>query len=121
MDTRIFKIEDFLIVSVPPDLDDRASLSLQQEVLELIEKHSAHGLVIDLTAISVADSFMAKIVGDLSSMARLMGAAAVIVGMQPSIIIAMVDMGIRLNNLNTALNLEKGIELLKKLNKGKAK
>lgn len=121
MDTSIFRIEDFLIVSLPPDLDDRAALSLQNEVLACIDKSSTSGLLIDLTAITIADSFMVKILADLSSMARMMGATTVIVGMQPPIVIAMVEMGMRLDNVHTALNLEKGIELLRKLKKDRAK
>ncbi len=108
----ILKLKDTLIVSIQVELDDQTALQFQEDLLNELHKTSARGVVIDLTPIDFIDSFIAKVLGDVIHMTSLMGAKVVITGIQPSVAITLIELGIRLDNVTTALDLENGLEKL---------
>lgn len=108
----ILQIGKTLIVPVQGDLHDQLVLELQGEILQRIEKTSAHGLILDVSALDYLDSFMARVLNDIATMAGLMGTRAVVVGLSPSLAIILMDLGLQLTKVPTARNLEKGMELL---------
>jgi rsbT antagonist protein RsbS len=108
----ILKLYDCLLVSIQWELDDMTALQFQEDLLQKIHETSANGVVIDITAIDFIDSFIAKVLGDVFSMSKLMGAKVVITGIQPAVAITLIELGISLENVLTALDLEKGLEKL---------
>lgn len=111
----ILQIGKNLIVPIQGDLHDQLVLELQGEILQRIERTSALGLILDVSALEFVDSFMARVLNDIATMAGLMGTQAVVVGMSPAIAIILMDLGLQLTKVPTARNLEKGIELLAKM------
>ncbi|MBM7692473.1 rsbT antagonist protein RsbS [Peribacillus deserti] len=109
----ILKLHDLLLVSIQVVLDDKSALELQEDLLQKIHATNAEGVVLDLTSLDMIDSFIAKVLGDMVSMAELMGAKVVLTGIQPAVAITLIELGISLPHIMTALDLEKGIELLK--------
>ncbi len=109
----ILKIDDFLIASIQVALDDRSVVAFQDDLLEIISRTGASGVVVDITAVDLADSFMARSLNDIAIAVHLLGAHMVIVGMQPSVAITLVRMGLNVPNALAALNLEKGLKLLR--------
>ncbi|WP_019412973.1 STAS domain-containing protein [Paenisporosarcina sp. TG20] len=110
----ILKLKDCLIVSVQWELEDQTALQFQEDLLNKIHETSARGVVIDLTPIDFIDSFIAKVLGDVISMSSLMGAKVVITGIQPAVAITLIELGIRLEDVMTALDLENGLEKLQR-------
>ena len=110
----ILKMEDFLVTSIQVTLHDKLAMQFQNDVLRKIEQTRAKGLVIDITAIDVVDSFLTRVLMETASMANLMGAKTVIAGMQPEVAIALVELGLDLQGVETSLNLEKGLDLLRR-------
>ena len=110
----ILKMEDFLVTSIQVTLHDKLAMQFQDDVLRKIEQTRAKGLVIDVTAIDVVDSFLTRILMETASMASLMGAKTVIAGMQPEVAIALVELGLDLRGVETSLNLEKGLDVLRR-------
>jgi len=108
----ILKLYDYLLVSIQWELDDQTALQFQEDLLNKIHETSASGVVIDLTSIDFIDSFIAKVLGDVIGMSKLMGAKVVLTGIQPAVAITLVELGISLNDVLTALDLEKGLEKL---------
>ncbi|RLJ86505.1 STAS domain-containing protein [Planococcus citreus] len=108
----ILKPKDTLIVSIQWELDDQTALQFQEDLLTKLHETSARGVVIDLTSIDFIDSFIAKVLGDVISMSSLMGARVVITGIQPAVAITLIELGIRLEDVMTALDLENGLEKL---------
>jgi rsbT antagonist protein RsbS len=108
----ILKLKDYLLVSVQIELDDQTALQFQEDILNKIHEVGTRGVVIDLTSVDFIDSFIAKVLGDVVDMANLMGAKVVLTGIQPAVAITLVDMGILLNGVPTALDLEQGLEKL---------
>lgn len=114
MEIPILKIEDFLIVSFQTELSDHEINKLREEILEKIKKSNAKGLIIDITALKIIDSFMARCLSSIADMATLLGARTVVVGMQPAVALTLVELGLRIKwKIQTALNLERGIALLR--------
>jgi rsbT antagonist protein RsbS len=111
----ILKIGEFLIASVQIELQDASAVQFKDDILEAISEHRARGVVVDLTAVEVVDSFLGRIIGDVAAMARLMGARVVVTGLQPAVAITLVELGLELRGVVTALNLEKGLEKLHQL------
>ena len=109
----ILQIEDFLLTSIQVPLHDRLALQFQRDILQTIERTRAKGLLIDITAIDVVDSFITRILVEIAKMASLMGVKTVIVGLRPEISITLVEFGVEFNGIKTALNLEKGLEMLR--------
>ena len=108
----ILKLNDTLIVSVQWELDDQTALQFQEDLLKKMHETNARGVLIDLTPIDFIDSFIAKVLGDVISMSALMGAKVVITGIQPSVAITLIELGIRLEDVMTALDLENGLDKL---------
>lgn len=108
----ILKLHDYLLISVQVELDDQTALQFQEDVLEKIHEEGSRGVVIDLTSVEMIDSFIAKVLGDVVDMSNLMGARVVLTGIQPAVAITLIDMGIVLDEVPTALDLEQGLDRL---------
>ena len=108
----ILKMGPFLLVTIQVDLYDRLALGLEQDLINMVSKTSARGVLIEISAVSIVDSFMGRIIGNIASMSRIMGAETVVVGMQPAVAITLVELGITLQGVHTALDVEKGMDLL---------
>jgi rsbT antagonist protein RsbS len=108
----ILKLGQYLLVTIQWELDDQTAIQFQEDILNKIHQTGAKGIVIDLTSVDIIDSFIAKVIGDVVSMSNLMGAKVVLTGIQPAVAITLVDLGIHLNDVPTALDLEKGLEKL---------
>ncbi|WHX38799.1 STAS domain-containing protein [Mesobacillus sp. AQ2] len=111
----ILKLKDYLLVSVQVELDDQTVLTFQEDLLNKIKDTGAKGVVIDLTSVDMIDSFIAKVLGDVIVMTSLMGTKAVLTGIQPAVAITLIELGITLENVHTALDLEQGISILSHL------
>jgi rsbT antagonist protein RsbS len=111
----ILQIEDFLVASIQTPLHDAAAVQFKDDLLERIYSTKARGFVLDLTAIDVVDSFMARIVADVAEMAGLMGAHVVVTGLQPAVAISLVELGVEMAGVTTALDLDRGIRILREL------
>jgi rsbT antagonist protein RsbS len=108
----ILKIGDILLVSIQGDLDDEAVLTLQEDIAERVVATGAIGLIIDITAVEIVDSFVGRMLSTIAGMARMLDAETIVVGMRPAVAITLVELGLSLGGLRTALDLEKGITLL---------
>jgi rsbT antagonist protein RsbS len=108
----ILKIGTVLLVSIQVDLQDQTVLALQEDLAERIVKTGARGVIIDITAVDIVDSFIGRMFATIASMARLMDAETVVVGMRPAVAITLVELGLSLGGVRTALDLEKGMRLL---------
>ncbi|MFC6084662.1 STAS domain-containing protein [Sphaerisporangium aureirubrum] len=108
----ILKIGDILLVSIQGDLDDETVLTLQEDIAEKIVATGAIGLIIDITAVEIVDSFVGRMLSTIAGMARMLDAETIVVGMRPAVAITLVELGLSLGGLRTALDLEKGIALL---------
>lgn len=111
----ILEIDDLLIVSIQRELDDRLALQLQNDLAEKLAATGSAGIVIDFTAVAIVDSFIARVVGDIARVTHLMGSHLVVTGLKPQVALTLVDLGIHLSGVTTALNLQKGINLLRKM------
>lgn len=108
----ILKMGPFLLVTIQVDLYDRLALNLESDLISMVSKTGARGVLIDISAVSIVDSFMGRILGNIASMSRIMDAETVVVGMQPAVAITLVELGLTLQGVHTALDVEKGMELL---------
>lgn len=109
----ILKMGEFLLVSIQVDMHDRLAMTLQEDLTESIVRHHARGVLIDISALQVVDSFIGRMIGNIASMSRVLDAETVVVGMQPAVAITLVELGLALPGIRTALNVEKGMELLR--------
>ena len=109
----ILRVEGFLIVSIQVALDDRSIFEFQQDLLQRVTQEEAAGVVIDLTTVDIVDSFMARSLNDVAVGVHLLGAELAIVGIQPHVAITLVEMCLTISKAITALNLEKGLQLLR--------
>jgi len=109
----ILKIGDFLLVTIQVDLYDQLAENLESDLVNAVKKHNSKGVLIDISSVSIIDSFMGRILGNIGVMSRIMGAQSVIVGMQPAVAMTLVELGLTLTGVATALNVEKGMELLR--------
>lgn len=103
----------FLLVTIQVDLYDRLAIDLEADLIKMVSKTGAKGILIDISAVSIVDSFMGRIIGNIGVMSKLLDAETVVVGMQPAVAITLVELGLPLKGVFTALNVEKGMELLK--------
>jgi rsbT antagonist protein RsbS len=108
----ILRMGDFLLVPVQVDMHDKLAMTLQDDLTNQITKCRSKGVLIDISALDVVDSFIGRVLGNISSMARVLGAEAVVVGIQPAVAITLVELGLELTGVHTALDVEKGMELL---------
>ena len=104
---------DLLLVTIQVDLYDRLAESLEADLVLMIKKTGARGVLIDISAVSIIDSFMGRIIGNIAMMSKIMDAETVVVGMQPAVAITLVELGLPLRGVLTALNVERGMDLLK--------
>jgi len=109
----ILKMGDFLLVTVQVDLYDRLALGLESDLVNMISKQSSKGVLIDISAVSIVDSFMGRILGNIAQMSKILDAHTVVVGMQPAVAITLIELGLPMTGVHTALNVEKGMELLR--------
>ena len=109
----ILKMGDFLLVTVQVDLYDRLAVGLESDLVNMINKHNARGVLIDISAVSIVDSFMGRILGNIAQMSKILDAHTVVVGMQPAVAITLIELGLPMTGVHTALNVEKGMDLLK--------
>jgi rsbT antagonist protein RsbS len=109
----ILKMGQYLLVTIQVDLYDRLALDLESDLISRITQTNARGVLIDISAVSIVDSFMGRILSNIASMARILDAATVVVGMQPAVAITLVELGLSLTGVHTALNVELGIDLLR--------
>ena len=108
----ILKMGWFLLVTIQIDLYDRLALDLEADLVKMVQKTAAKGVLIDISAVTIVDSFMGRILGNIAGMSKLLEAETVVVGMQPAVAITLVELGLPLKGVFTALNVEKGMELL---------
>ncbi len=111
----IHKVGEFLLVSVQVDMHDRQALILQNDLTTQVVKTRAKGVLIDISTVDIVDSFIGRMLGNMASITRVLGANVVVVGMQPAVAITIVELGLSLTNIHTALNVDKGMALLKTL------
>lgn len=111
----ILKMGPFLLVTIQVDMHDRLALRLQDDLTDQIVRHRARGVLIDISALEMVDSFIGRMLGNIAAMSRLLDAATVVVGMQPSVAITLVELGLSLKGISTALDVEKGMESLNRM------
>src|SRR5918993_1266863 len=110
----ILKMGEFLLVSIQVDMHDRLAMRLQDDLTDRIVKTRAKGVLIDISTLEVVDSFIGRMISNIAGMARILDAETVVVGMQPSVAITLVELGLPLQGVLTALNVEKGMALLQR-------
>ncbi len=109
----ILKVGRVLLVPIQVDMDDQTVLLLQERVLSELERTGARGVLIDISMLEMVDSFIGRMLSDIAAMARIMDARTVVVGMQPAVAITLVELGLELNGVDTVLNVDEGIKLLR--------
>lgn len=117
MDQRIpiLKMGSSLLVSIQVDMDDRTAMTLQDDLTAQIVKQRAKAVLIDISALDVVDSFIGRMLANTAAMAHILDAETVVVGMQPSVAITLVELGLSLKGVRSALNVEQGMELLRNI------
>ena len=108
----ILRLGEFLLVTIQVDMHDRLALDLQEDLTNAIERHGAKGVLIDISNLGMVDSFIGRMISDISGMARILDATTVLVGMQPAVAITLVELGLSLPGIATALNVERGMQML---------
>ena len=108
----ILKMGNFLLVSIQVDMHDRLAMTLQDDLTSQIVRYGSRGVLIDISALEMVDSFIGRMLGNIAGMARLLDAETVVVGMQPSVAITLVELGLSMKGIRTALDVEKGMALL---------
>ena len=108
----ILQMGDFLLVTIQVDMHDQLALTLQDDLSERISRTSARGVLIDISALDMVDSFIGRMIGNISGLSKIMDAETVLVGMQPAVAITLVELGLTLPGVSTALNVERGMKLL---------
>lgn len=109
----ILRMGKYLLVTIQVDLYDRLALNLESDLVQMVKKTDARGVLIDISAVSIVDSFMGRIIGNIASMSKILDAETVVVGMQPAVAITLVELGLPLKGVHTALDVERGMNLLK--------
>ena len=110
----ILRMGEFLLVTIQVDMHDQLALTLQDDLTRAIEKKGAKGVLMDISALEMVDSFIGRMISDISGMARILDAKTVVVGMQPAVAITLVELGLSLPGVATALNVERGMEMLRR-------
>ncbi|WP_326834905.1 STAS domain-containing protein [Amycolatopsis rhabdoformis] len=111
----ILRIGDLLLVSIQIDLQDQSVLALQEDLAEQISATGASGVIIDISAVEIVDSFIGRMFATIASLSKLFDADTVVVGMRPAVAITLVELGLTLGDVHTALNLDKGMRILRTL------
>ena len=110
----ILKMGVFLLVTIQVDMHDRLAMTLQDDLTNKIVAERARGVLIDISSLAVVDSFTGRMLGNIATMARVLDAETVVVGMQPAVAITLVELGLSLHGVHTALNIEQGIAMLQR-------
>ena len=108
----ILRMGSFLLVTIQVDMHDRLAMRLQDDLTTQIVEHGSKGVLIDISSLEVVDSFIGRMIGNIAAMSRILDAETVVVGMQPAVAITLVELGLSLPGVRTALNVERGMELL---------
>jgi rsbT antagonist protein RsbS len=111
----ILKMGEYLLVSIQIDMHDRLALALQDDLTARIVEHNTHGVLIDISALEIVDSFIGRTIGNIAAMARILDAQTVVVGMRPAVAITLVELGLSLPGVHTALSVERGMARLREL------
>jgi rsbT antagonist protein RsbS len=109
----ILKIGDCLLVSIQVDMHDRLAMSLQDDLTQRIVADRARGVMIDISALEIVDSFIGRMLNNIAAMSRVLDAVTVVVGMRPAVAITLVELGLSLPGVRTALDVERGMDLLR--------
>ena len=110
----ILKMGNFLLVTVQVDMHDRLAMTLQDDLTTHIVKNHARGVLIDISSLEIVDSFIGRMIGNIASMAKVLDSETVVVGMRPAVAITLVELGLSLPGVRTALNVDNGVEMLKR-------
>jgi rsbT antagonist protein RsbS len=108
----ILRMGSLLLVTIQVDMHDRLALTLQDDLTERIVKDRAKGVLIDISALDIVDSFIGRMISNTAAMAKILDAKTVVVGMQPAVAITLVELGLALDGVITALNVERGVAML---------
>ena len=108
----IIKMGEFLLVSIQVDMHDRLAMTLQDDLTASIVKHRARGVLIDISSLEIVDSFIGRMIGNIAAMARVLDAHTVVVGMRPAVAITLVELGISMQGVRTAIDVDDGMRLL---------
>lgn len=108
----ILRMGKMLLVTIQVDLYDRLAEALEADLVQVINKSGAEGVLIDISAVNIIDSFMGRIIGNIANMSKILDAETVVVGMQPAVAITLVELGLPMKGVYSALNVERGMELL---------
>ncbi len=109
----ILRMGEFLLVTIQVDMHDRLAMALQEDLTQMISNTEARGVLIDISSLEIVDSFIGRMLGNIASMSRVLDAETVVVGMQPAVAITLVELGLSLAGVRTALNVDAGMEVLK--------
>ena len=109
----ILKMGEYLLVTIQVDMHDRLAMTLQDDLTARIVEARAKGVLIDISALEIVDSFIGRMLADIAAMSRVLDAETVVVGMRPAVAITLVELGLSLNGVRTALNVERGMDLLR--------
>lgn len=111
----VLALGDVLLVSIQVDLEDQLALALQEDLSDRIVSTGAHGVIIDITALDIVDSFVGRMLATIAAVSKVLDAETVVVGMRPAVAITLVELGLPLRGIRTALNVELGLKLLRKV------
>lgn len=111
----ILRMGEYLLVTIQVDMHDQLALTLQDDLTTGITKHNARGVLIDISSLEIVDSFIGRMISNIAGMARVLDAHTVVVGMQPAVAITLVELGLSLPGVRTALNVDRGMSLLSQL------
>jgi rsbT antagonist protein RsbS len=109
----ILKLGNSLLVSIQVDMHDRLAMTLQEDLTSAVLRSRAKGVLIDISSLEVVDSFIGRMLANIASMARILDAETVVVGMRPAVAITLVELGLSLKGVRTALNVEKGMDMIR--------
>lgn len=108
----ILRMGEFLLVTVQVDIHDRLALTLQDDLANAVVRHGSRGVLIDISGLEIVDSFIGRVIGDIAAITRVLDAETVVVGMRPAVAITLVELGVALPGVRTALDVERGMSLL---------
>jgi rsbT antagonist protein RsbS len=111
----ILKMGEYLLVTIQVDLHDRLAMTLQEDLTNKIAQTNAKGVLLDISSMELVDSFVGRMISNIASMSRILDAQTVLVGMQPAVAITLVELGVSLQGIRTALNVDRGMQLLEQL------
>lgn len=109
----IIKMGEFLLVSIQVDMHDRLAMTLQDDLTASVVKNRARGVLIDISSLEIVDSFIGRMLGNIAAMSRVLDAETVVVGMRPAVAITLVELGMSLSGVRTALNVERAMDMLR--------